>query len=164
VDKGELRQALASVAGCGSAEVQVGEIGAFRSGLGSAWIRCLVAGARKLAREGKVALGWSKARVLAIPKRPLQCYKCLELEHVRASCVSTVDRGHLCYRCGGNGHRARGCPASVPKCPLCKSLGAPADHRMGGTSCAPPPPEGQQEEETTHPRTSGGTGEIKWHR
>jgi hypothetical protein len=38
-------------------EEQVGEIGATRGGLGSAWIRCPVAGARKLAREGKVALG-----------------------------------------------------------------------------------------------------------
>jgi hypothetical protein len=68
VDKEELRQALASAAGCGSAEMQVGEIGAFRGGLGSAWIRCPVAGARKLAREGKGALGWSKTRVIAIPK------------------------------------------------------------------------------------------------
>jgi hypothetical protein len=63
VDKEELQQALTSAAGCGSAEVQVGEIG-----LGSAWIRCPVAGARKLAPEGKVALGWSKARVISHPK------------------------------------------------------------------------------------------------
>jgi hypothetical protein len=122
VDKEELRHALAS-----------------RGGLGLAWIRCAVAGARKLGREGKVMPGWSKARVIAIPKRPLQCYKCLELGHVRATCVSTMDRVHLCYRCGGSGHRARGCPASVPKCPLCQSLGGLVDHRIGGISCAPPP-------------------------
>lgn len=138
VKKDELRQALASAAGCGCAEMHVGEIGATRGGLGSAWIKCPVAGARKLAQAGKIALGWSTARIKAIPKRPLQCFKCLELGHVRATCVSGVDRGHLCYRCGGSGHRARGCPASAPKCPLCESLGAPANHRMGGAACAPP--------------------------
>jgi hypothetical protein len=96
VAKEELRQALASAAGCGSAEVQVGEIRTTRYGLGTAWVRCLVAGAWKLARDGKVDLGWSTARVTAIPKRPLQCFKCLELGHVRVTCTSNVDRGHLC--------------------------------------------------------------------
>jgi hypothetical protein len=133
VAKEELRQVLASAAGCGSAEVQVGEIRTTRYGLGTAWVRCPVAGGRKLARDGKVALGWSTARVTAIPKRPLQCFKCLELGHVRVTCTSNVDRRHLCYR-----HRARGCPASAPKCPLCESLGAPANHRMCGAACAPP--------------------------
>ncbi|XP_033359912.1 uncharacterized protein LOC117238809 [Bombus vosnesenskii] len=74
---------------------EVGAIGASRGGLGSGWIEYPVAGARKLAQTGKVALGWSTARVIAIPKRPVKCYKCLELGHVRATCVSTVDRGHL---------------------------------------------------------------------
>jgi hypothetical protein len=57
VAKEEQRQALASAAGCDSVEVQVGEIRTTRYGLGTAWIRCSVAGARKLARNGKVALG-----------------------------------------------------------------------------------------------------------
>ena len=138
MDKEELRQALALAAGCSSEDVQVGEIGASRGGLGSAWIKCPVAGARKLAQAGKVILGWSIARVSAIPKRPLQCYKCLELGHVPATCTSTEERSHLCYRCGGSGHRARGCPASAPKSPLCELLGAPSDHRMRGARCAPP--------------------------
>ena len=138
MEKEELREALAKAAGCSSTEVQVGEIGTSRGGLGSAWIKCPAAGARKLAQAGKVALGWSIAKVIAIPKRPLQCFRCLELGHVRATCTSTVDRGHLCYRCGGSGHRARGCTASTPKCLLCESLGAPAGHRMGGAACAPP--------------------------
>ncbi|XP_060831686.1 uncharacterized protein LOC132915940 [Bombus pascuorum] len=46
--KEELRRALASAAGCGNAEVQVGEIGTTRSGFGTAWVKCPVAGARKL--------------------------------------------------------------------------------------------------------------------
>jgi hypothetical protein len=99
IEKEELRQALALAAECGVAEIQVGEIGASRSGLGAAYVKCLVAGVRELAQTGKVALGWSTARVVAIPKRPLQCYKCLELGHVRVTCVSTAERVHLCYRC-----------------------------------------------------------------
>nr|XP_033200251.1 uncharacterized protein LOC117162488 [Bombus vancouverensis nearcticus] len=97
VKKEELRLALASAAGCGCAEVHVGEIGATRGGLGTVWIMCPVAGVRKLAQAGKIALGWSTARIRAIPERPLQCFRCLELEHVRATCVSSEDRGHLCY-------------------------------------------------------------------
>jgi hypothetical protein len=138
VAKEELRQALASAAGCGSAEVQVGEIRTTRCGLGTAWVRCPVAGARKLARDGKVALDWSTARVTAIPKRPLQCVKYLELMHVRVTCTSKVDRARLCYRCGGSGHRARGCLGFAPKSPLCESLGAPTNHRMCRAACAPP--------------------------
>jgi hypothetical protein len=138
IEKEELRQALALAAECGVAEIQVGEIGASRSCLGAAYVKCPVAGVRKLAQAGKVALGWSTAKVIAIPKRPLQCYKCLELGHVQATCVSTAERGHLCYKCGGSGHRARESPASAPRCPLCESLGAPANHRMEGTACTPP--------------------------
>jgi hypothetical protein len=52
-----------------------------------------VAAARKLARDGKVALGWSTAKVTAIPKRSLQCFKSLELGHVWGTCTSNVDRG-----------------------------------------------------------------------
>jgi hypothetical protein len=113
IEKEELRQALALSAECGVAEIQVEEIGASKGGLGAVYVKCSVAGTRKLAQAGKVALGWSTARVIAIPKRPLQCYKCLELGHVRATCVSTVERGHLCYR---SGHRAIKCLASTPKC------------------------------------------------
>ncbi|XP_050598744.1 uncharacterized protein LOC126926499 [Bombus affinis] len=115
INKKELRQALAQTAGCGGVEVQVGEIGTSRDGLGSTWIRCPVAGARILAQAGKVILGWSTAKVIAIPRRHLQCFKCQELGHVRATCVSAMDRGHLCYRCGESVYRARSCPASAPK-------------------------------------------------
>jgi hypothetical protein len=138
VNKDELRELLASATGCGGSQIQVGEIGISRGGLGSAWVRCPVAGARKLAQAGKIKLGWSIARVIAIPKRPLQCYKCLEIGHVRATCTSAVDRSHLCYRCGSSGHRARRCPAAGPKCPSCESLGVPVNHRMCGAACAPP--------------------------
>ncbi|XP_033363348.1 uncharacterized protein LOC117241589 [Bombus vosnesenskii] len=139
VKKEELRRALVSAAGCGSAEVQVGEIGATRGGLESAWIKCPAAGARKLAQAEKIALGWSTARIRAIPKRPLQCFRCLELGHVRATCVSGEDRGHLCYRCGGSGHRARDCPASAPMLPVRVARGA-RESQDGRRGMHPPPP------------------------
>jgi hypothetical protein len=155
VKKEELRQALASAAGCSSAEGQVGEIGISRGGLGSAWIKCPVAGARKLAQEGKVKLGWSIAKVIAIPKRPLQCYRCLEMGHVQATCVSSVDRRHLCYIFGRTSPGTMSAPAA-PKCSLCDLLGAPANHRMGGAACAPPPRRSRRNHPTAdQPRRHG---------
>jgi hypothetical protein len=138
VDKEELWEAFASAIGCGSSQIQVGEISVSRGGLGSAWVKCPVAGARKLAQDEKIKLCWSIGRVMAIPKSSLQSFRCLEIGHVRATCASAVDRAHLCYRCGGSGHRARKCPATAPKCPLCESLGVPANHRMCGAACALP--------------------------
>jgi hypothetical protein len=106
--------------------------------LGTAWVKCPVAGARRLAAIGKLTVGWSYAKVTAVPKRPLQCYRCLEIGHVRATCPSAVDRSGLCHRCGKEGHMARTCTAVRPNCPLCEALGVPAEHRMGGIACAPP--------------------------
>jgi hypothetical protein len=74
IAKEELRNALALAAGFGVAEMQVGEIGTSRGGLGSAWVRCPLVGARKFAQAGKIVLGWSTARVEDIAKRPLQCF------------------------------------------------------------------------------------------
>jgi hypothetical protein len=120
-------------------EIEVEDIRTFRGGLGSAWIRCPLAAARKLTQEGRVILGLSAARVEAIAKRPLQCFRYLELGHARATYVSTVDQGHLCYRCGDSVHRTRSCSASVTKCPvLCESLGTPAAHPMGMAACGFP--------------------------
>jgi hypothetical protein len=137
VNKKELRHALGVAADCKEEEVQVGETGIARGRLGTAWVRCPVAGARKLARDRKITVGWSWATVTAIPRRPLQCYRCLELGHVRATCTSAVDRGNLCHRCG------RECAAAKPNCPLCEALGAPAGHRMN-SMCSPK----NQKEET----------------
>jgi hypothetical protein len=80
VTKEELRDTLVLAARCGGGEVQVGESGTSRSGLGLALVRCPLVGARKLAQAGKVALEWSIARVEAIAKRTWQCFQCLELD------------------------------------------------------------------------------------
>ena len=44
--KEELRQALALAAGCNSEDVQIGEIGVSKGGLGPAWVKCPAAGGR----------------------------------------------------------------------------------------------------------------------
>lgn len=138
LDREEIQQELAKAAGCEANEVKVWETGASRSGMGTAFVRCPAVGARKLVLAGRVALGWTMAKVIALHKRPLQCFRCFELGHVGATCVSPVDRAHLCYRCGESGHRARGYMAPTPKFPICESRGGPADHRMGSESCRPP--------------------------
>ncbi|XP_060831153.1 uncharacterized protein LOC132915369 [Bombus pascuorum] len=115
MEREEIQQELAKAAGCEATEVKVWETGTSRTGMGSAFVKCPVAGARKLALAGRVALGWSMAKVIALPKRPLQC-----------------------FRCGESGHRVRGCMAPTPRCPICESRGALADHRMGSEACKPP--------------------------
>ena len=105
--KEELRQALALAAGCNSEDVQIGEIGVSKGGLGSAWVKCPAAGARKLAQAGKVVLGWSIARVSAIPKRPLQCFKCLELGRTGEQPPPPHYRHHIGKRRRGGGRAPR---------------------------------------------------------
>jgi hypothetical protein len=107
--------------GCSASEVQVGDI---RTSIGGLWI----------------SLDFVFAvSVEGIAKRLLQCFRCLELGYMRATCVSTVDQEHLCYRYGGSDYRVKDCPASVPKYSVfCDSHGAPAAHRMGGTPCVLP--------------------------
>jgi hypothetical protein len=155
--KEELRQAVSTEAKCREEDVIVGEINVMRGGMGTAWDKCSVAGARRLAAMGKLAVGWSYASVTAVPKRPLQCFRCLEIGHVRATCPSAVDRSSLCHRCGKEGHMARACTAARPNCPLCEALGAPAEHRMGGRACAPP----NSSKKTRTGRSYGGKNPAK---
>ena len=77
VGKEELRDILARAGGCNTLEVWVEDIRTSRDGLGLAWVRC-----------STVLVGWSMARIEAIPKRPLRCYCCLELGHERVICGS----------------------------------------------------------------------------
>ncbi|XP_033364937.1 uncharacterized protein LOC117242420 [Bombus vosnesenskii] len=135
--KEEIQNTLEKESGCKPEDVRLGEIRPARNGLGSVWIRGPAGAVRKLAQAGKVAIGWSTAKVEAIERRPLQCYRCLEIGHVRKSCTAKEDKGHLCFRCGKPGHQAKACTAASPKCLLCDALGAPSVHRMGGPICSP---------------------------
>jgi hypothetical protein len=146
VTKEEIRNTLAAEGGCKAEDVQLGEVRSARNGLGSSWMRGPAGAVRRLAQAGKARIGWSTAKIEDLARRPLQCYKCLEFGHVRGTCTSAEERGHLCYRCGGSGHRARGCTTASPKCLLCEA------HRMGGPICAPP----RKERRTTREPTATG--------
>lgn len=85
VGKEELRDNPTRVGVYGALEVRVENIRISRDDLESAWLRCPTALARKLIRAGRVVAGWYMVRVEAILKRPLQCYRCLDLGHVRGT-------------------------------------------------------------------------------
>ncbi|EFN62903.1 hypothetical protein EAG_11690, partial [Camponotus floridanus] len=132
----EVVASLAQVTGVEAASFRVGPMRRAPNGMYAAWVRCPLGPARMLAKEGAVRIAWSRVRVEVLEPRPTQCYRCLEVGHVRAQCKATVDRSALCYRCGCPGHTAGGCVAD-PRCPVCADLGRPARHRAGSKACAP---------------------------
>nr|XP_012150535.1 PREDICTED: uncharacterized protein LOC105663797 [Megachile rotundata] len=126
---------MASAGGCLPGEVRTGEIRHNPVGLGTLWVRCPAAAGRKIALAGHLVVGWTRVLVDALKARSLQCYRCLELRHVRQRCTSTVDRSGRCYMCGEAGHRASTCTAQ-PKCLVCSDQGKPATHRLGTQACS----------------------------
>lgn len=145
----EVVAAVAEAGGCRTDEVTVGEPHRASRGLTSVWLRCPLKAARRISTSGdgtsddsggtrRIVVGWSTARIRPLPTRRLHCFRCLELDHVRRHCASTIDRSDRCYRCGESGHRARDCSSRVPRCPLCADLGVLATHRMGSPACKPP--------------------------
>lgn len=130
----EIQRAIAENGGCEEDEIKVGPLQKSLNGLYSAWVRCPVAAANRMAGNGKLQIGWCTARVETLPSRPLSCFRCLELGHVQARCKSAIDRRNLCYRCGQPGHIARHCDGT-PFCTACAEVGKPSAHRTG-TACA----------------------------
>ncbi|XP_072933691.1 uncharacterized protein [Epargyreus clarus] len=138
VSAAEVAAAIAGIGGCALASVKTGEIRRNHSGLGTLWLSCPVSAARKVADGGRVLIGWVSAKVSLLEARPLRCYRCLVIGHVREQCSSTVDRSGDCYRCGKSGHIARDCTAVAAHCTACAAAKKPADHRLGGKSCTAP--------------------------
>jgi len=123
---------------CQVGEIRVGPIRPGTNGLGTAWVRCPLVTANRLAKRGRLTLGWTRVRLELLSDRPTTCFRCLQAGHVRAVCPGgNADRADLCYRCGVAGHQARNCTAP-PCCPLCKGSGRPDNHRVGGEACRAP--------------------------
>jgi len=157
VSAAEVAAALAEKGGCQTGEVFVGPIRRWAvNGLGTAWVRCPLAAANKLAREGAVRIGWTRSRVEVLPERALRCYKCWDMGHVRAACPSEIDRTAACYRCGVQGHQARGCDAPV-NCALCAESNRPSNHRAGGPACKAPKPRRRKNKGATPAPKSAST-------
>ncbi|XP_020297934.1 uncharacterized protein LOC109862322 [Pseudomyrmex gracilis] len=146
ISQSEVQETVATVGGCAVAAVKVGQPRASPGGLSTAWIQCPLAAAQKVVAAGALKIGWVRAPVEILERRPLQCHRCLRRGHVTNACPHTApeeDRRGRCYNCGDRGHRVSTC-TSAPKCPLCSDLGLPANHRLGGKACAPTPSKGKK--------------------
>jgi len=135
----EILSSVVKVGDCSPTDVKVGEIRPNSRRRFTAWVKCPLSAANKIAATGRIAFSaWSTASVALLEQRPLQCFKCLEVGHVRACCPNNnIDRSGACYRCGKEGHPARVCTAPA-HCVVCASAGKQASHRMGGPACKPP--------------------------
>lgn len=90
--------------------------------------------AEKLLMAGKVRIGWVNCRIRK-QERPVQCFRCLEFDHLARNCKSKIDRSKMCRKCGTDGHNAKDCKED-PVCALCKSLSPDkAAHIAGSREC-----------------------------
>ncbi|XP_026318016.1 tropomyosin-1, isoforms 33/34-like [Hyposmocoma kahamanoa] len=138
----KIQAVVAAKGQCPQSAVSVGAVRLAPNGRGSAIVRCPVTAAQRVAAAGRMLVGWSSAVVHVMEPLPMRCFRCMGIGHTRALCPSSVDRSGVCFRCGQVGHSASGCTAT-PRCSVCTATRRPADHIMGGRSCAPPPTKGK---------------------
>jgi len=144
-------------------QIKVGEIRRTQRGLDIMWARCPLEAAIKVAEIGRLMIGWSSARVELLKRRPLQCYRCLAVGHVKTRCPGLVDRSMACHNCGRDGHKARECRLAA-RCPVCEERGLDASHRAGAEGCRPvvggrPPP---PKDGTAAAQSVANEGENGW--
>lgn len=77
VTQDDVLLAVAEVGACSREEISVGEIKFSARGLGTAWMRCPLGAANKLAKAGSLTVGWCRAKVEELKVRPLTCFRCL---------------------------------------------------------------------------------------
>ncbi|XP_063617207.1 uncharacterized protein LOC134790368 [Cydia splendana] len=117
--------------------VKAGEIRQGFSGLGTVWVQCPIAAAKKIVAGGRLLVGWVSAQVKLLEKRPLRCFRCFRNGHVRAQCQAETDRSESCFQCGKEGHKAAQCTAA-PHCAECAAAGKPSEHRISSKACTAP--------------------------
>ena len=135
VTPAEVASAVARAGECSVDAVKTGEIRQNAFGLGTIWVRLPIAAANKAANKGRILVGFVSAQVRLLEPRPRQCFRCLELGHVKTQCTCEHDRSGQCYRCGQLGHKAAGC-SEKPHCSVCALKNKPADHTVGSKACA----------------------------
>ncbi|CAH2098001.1 unnamed protein product [Euphydryas editha] len=129
--------AVAKATGVDVGLVKAGGIRPGYGGTGSVIVSCPISAAKALREKGRILIGWSSARVVALGARPMRCYRCMGLGHTRPQCPASVDRGDLCFRCGSAGHKAVACGEATLRCAICAESGRPSGHVMGGRKCKP---------------------------
>lgn len=122
---------------------QFGEIGASPSsiisirksygGTQTATVKLHADKAEKLAKEGKVRVGWVICRIRR-KTQPMRCFKCMEFGHIASRCTGEDCTG-LCFKCGEKGHKARSCHNKW-NCILCARKGEKdTDHSANSSRC-----------------------------
>lgn len=134
VTKEEVVAEIARLGECKINNIKTGDIRIMRNGLGFIWAQCPLNAAVKVAKNGKIKLGWSIVRVELLKARPKQCFKCWQFGHLRQACTSSKDYSKLCYKCGSEGHWAPKCE-NDPKCVICSEANREANHRIGSLAC-----------------------------
>jgi len=119
---------------CLPEDVKVNSIRVTKSGLRIAWIKCPIEAAIKISAKSKVKVGWTIAKTELLQARPLQCFRCWRIGHVKDMCKSERDYKLHCFQCGRTGHRAKTC-GNKPCCIIYTELKMDSNHRVGSTKC-----------------------------
>jgi len=105
-----------------------------RGGLSLAWIKCPLVAAIKLAKSGKLCIGWFVVHIEMMRSRPVQCYKCWHYDHVRNKCESAMDCTNYCFKCGNPDHTSYKCLSEL-YCVI-YDLGYATAHQIGFAACS----------------------------
>lgn len=130
----EMCSLFAEIDDCPLNFIKTGTIRQQRNGLNSILVNCPLQLAIKIAKMGKIRLGWLTV-VELMKKRMIKCYKCWHFGHIKNSCNSVVDRQGCCFRCGDRGHNYDKC-INPFKCWACLDSGLDGYHRSGSNECS----------------------------
>ncbi|KAI4487121.1 hypothetical protein M0802_012035 [Mischocyttarus mexicanus] len=85
ISKSEIVSSITGlVAGLESRDVRVSDIYPGKGRLGQAYVSAPLNAVKQVVKVGSLSIGWFKARVRALNKRPLRCYRCQARVHVGA--------------------------------------------------------------------------------
>lgn len=126
---------LADIGECPENLIKVSKIRQQRNGLNFVVVSCPLQLAIKVAKMGKLQIGWSIAGIELLKKRLPKCFKCWHFGHYKNTCNSVADRQGCCFKCGGIGHNLNECKNTF-KCWACIDIGLDGNHMSGSNQCS----------------------------